>query len=279
MRRFGWGALALSGAVALALAGTLLVPTLGLPLWHHNVAFLVLLVALAAAWTPLQRRRVATLAMAGSGILATATGFAMLYTVQFAYKEWITWWHTVTSVALLLTFLAHWLHNNPRLGIFTKRLLTRERAFGLAVVAAWVAVVVLFAWTWFTDARGAFTAENYLYVASWTAWVGVAVPYGLWLAHRPPAMRARLGDPAERNRARALVDTSLFLAHWGALLTGFALLWFAETLRSGDLKYVSKWWHTATSVAFLGLVALHVGFNARPLAAHARRVDDELRRR
>ena len=275
VRRFWGWTLALALAVALALYATLPTP-IGFSIWHYNASFLAALVATGLAWRALRHRRVATLAMAASGIVATATGFAMLYTKDFPRKEWIMWWHSFTSFLLMLAFLVHWLHNNARLWDFTKRLLVRERSAGFGAAGAWIAIAGVGAWSWLTDARGIFTSANYQYLASWAVLGGVVLAYGAWLAYRLPSMRAKLAITAHRNRARALVDTSLFLSHWGALLTGFALLYFYEPLRAGPLKYVSKWWHTATSVAFLAFLALHIGFNARLLAAHARRVDEEL---
>lgn len=275
MRAFWGWTLALALAVGVAMAAT--IPTrLGFSMWHYNASFVAALVVAALAWPLLKRRRVATLGMAASGTHAVATGFAMLYTRDFPYKEWITWWHSFSSFVLVLAFLAHWYNNNERLVGFTRRILAQERAPGYAASIAWVGILGVGAWTWLTDVRDAFTSGNYQYLASWAVLGGVALAYGVWLVYRLPAMRARLARTAHRNRARALVDTSLFIAHWGAIVTGFALVWFAGPLRAGPLKYVSKWWHTATSVAFLALVALHVGFNARLLAAHARRLDDEL---
>jgi hypothetical protein len=274
MRRF-WAWIGAS-LVALALAMAATTPTpLGAALWHYNAGFAVALAGAVAAWPLLRRRRFATMTMAFSGAVATATGFAMLYTKQFPFKEWITWWHSATSFALLLGFLVHWLHNNPRLVVFARRLLTSDRVVGYPFLGAWAGIAVLGGLTWTAGGRARFTSENYLYASSWAVLVGVAVPYGLWLAFRWPRLRARLAQTRARNRARSLVDTSLFLACWLALLTGFALLYVADLLRAGDLKYVSKWWHTATSVAFVALVVLHVGFNARLLAAHARRLDGD----
>lgn len=274
MRRFGWLALAALAGALVGFGLTTLVP-LGGPLWHYNAAFVGLAAAGLAAWRLLPRRRFATLLLAYSGILATITGFVMLYSKDLPYKEHVTWWHSVTSFALLGAFLAHWWRNQPRLAGFTRRLAARLPVGGPAA-GAWTAGLAVGALTWTSAWRPRFTSENYLYLSSWAVLVGVAFTYGLWLWHRLPSRRARLADPAYRATARALVDTSLFAACWLALLTGFALLYFRDFLRSGDTKYVSKWWHTATSVAFLAFVAIHVGFNARPLAAHAKRVDGEL---
>ena len=275
MRRFWAWTVGLVALLAAAMAATL-PTTLGVALSHYNASFLAALLLAAAGWRLLQRRRVATLAMALTGVAATLTGFAMLYTKQLPNKEWMTWWHSFTSFALVLAFLVHWYHNQPRLVQFTKQLFRPRAVAGVSLAAGWVGVLAAGALTWGPGVNARFTSENYLYLSSWAVLVGVAVPYGLWLAYRLPPLRARLGERPHRNRARALVDTNLFLAHWAALLTGFALLYFADFLRGGDLKYVSKWWHTATSVAFLALVVLHVGFNARPLAAHARRVEKDL---
>lgn len=272
MRRYWGGTAVVLVALAAAMAATLRTPV-GNALWHYNAAFLATAAGGAAAWPLLRHRRFATMTMAYAGAAATATGFAMLYTKDFPHKDWVTWWHSVTSVAFLAAFLAHWLHNHPRLWDFARRLAGRERAYGALAALAWLGAAAAFAWTWLAPVRASFTRENYLYLSTWAVFVGIAFTYGLWLASRVPAMRRRLADASHRNRARALVDWSLFAANWGALLTGFALLYFADALRGGDLKYVSKWWHTATSVALLAFLALHVGFNARLLAAHARRLD------
>jgi len=263
--------------LGLAMGLTLALPTLGFPLWHYNVAFGVSLLAAALGWPLLRQRRAASYTMLLTGTVATVTGFVMLYSKDFPYKEWITWWHSVTSFLFLLAFLAHWLLNHARLKDFTTRLLTRERAVGIPAATAWVVLFGLGVWTALPDVRAQFTRDNYLYLASWAIFAGVTFTYGLWLLYRVPAMRARLQAPAHRTKARSLVDTGLWLANWGALLTGFALLYFSDFLRAGTFKYVSKWWHTATSVLFLGLVALHIGFNAKLLKAHARRIEDDLR--
>lgn len=246
----------------------------GATLLHYNAAFLVTGGIAATAWPLLRHRRFATLAMAFTGFAATVTGFVMLYTRQIGPKDWITWWHSITSFAFLVLFLVHWLHNNVRLAGFTRRLITRDRAHVVVIAVAWLAFALLAVWTWGAESgRSGFTSDSYLALASWVVLAGVALPYGAWLVHRLPTLRARLAATDARNRARGLVDTSLFIANWAALLTGFALLYFAEPLRGGDLKYVSKWWHTATSVALLSLLTLHVGFNARLVAAHARHLD------
>jgi hypothetical protein len=275
LRRFWSWAAAGALAIGLALAATVLTP-LGFAMWHYNASFVAALVAAVAAWPWLRARRVATLTMAFTGIVATVTGFVMLYSKDLPYKEWVTWWHSFTSFALALAFLVHWLNNRQRLWEFTQRLATSDRAPGAALAGAWLAVGLGAGWTWLTDVRVRFTSENYLYLAGWAVLGAVALAYGTWLLYRLPAMRARLAVTRHRNLARAAVDVSLFLAHWGAIVTGLALVWFAAPLRAGPLKYVSKWWHTATSVAFLALLVLHIGFNARLLAAHARRVDAEL---
>ncbi|HEX2022815.1 MAG TPA: hypothetical protein VHH36_08870 [Candidatus Thermoplasmatota archaeon] len=270
MRRFWLALAAILSALGLAMAAT--IPTrLGFGLVEYNVAFLLSVLAVAASWPWWRQRRFATLSMAVSGAVATATGAAMLYTKDFPYKEWITWWHSWTSFVFALAFLVHWLHNHPRLWGFAKRLFAGERRAGVPLALAWIGLGAFFVWTGLPGVREGFTRENYLHLASWAVLGGAALAYGAWLLFRLPAMRARLADVAPRNRLRALVDASLFLANWGALLTGFALLYFADFLRSGDLKYASKWWHTATSALLLALVAIHVGFNARVLAAHARR--------
>ena len=252
--------------------------SVGFPLWHYNVSLLVVGLLAFPLWPLLQRRRVVTLGMAYGGALATLTGFVMLYTKEFARKEWLTWWHSVTSFVFLGLFLVHWAHNQPRLSQFTRKV-ARGLPQGAAAGSAWTAGIVLGVFAWSPDGRGLFTRENYILVSTWTIWWGIALTWGIWLWHRRDAWRARLARPAYRNTARALVDTSLFLACWGALITGFLLLYLPAWFDASGLKYVSKWSHTATSVLLLMFVALHIGFNARLVQAHATRVDDELARR
>lgn len=278
MRRFWWGSLALTALLTLSMALTTS-SRVGFALWHYTLAFVATFLLSAALWPLLRSRRITTLLMAFSGIPAVATGFAMLYTKQFPLKEWVTWWHSVTSFALVLAFLVHWFHNHARLNEFTRRLLTRDRRAGLPAAAMWALALGVGAFTWAPGWRERFTSENYLLLASWAVLVAITFTYGLWLVFRWPRLHERLREPRFRNLSRSLVDTGLWLAHWLVIVTGFALVYFAEPLRAGPLKYVSKWWHTATSVAFLALVTLHIGFNARLLAAHARRVDAALRPR
>lgn len=250
----------------------------GTPMWHYHASLAAVILAGLLAWPLLARRRIATLLMLFTGVPATATGFVMLYTREFPFKEWITWWHCVTSFGLALAFVVHWIHNHPRLWVFARRLLQRDRAPGALLTGAWLGVALAGAITWGTGASEAFHRANYRYLASWAILVGVAGTYGAWLLFRVPRLRERLARTEPRNRARAAVDTSLFLAHWLAILTGFILLYVPTLLETNGIRYVGKWWHTATSVAFLSLVTLHVGFNARLLGAHARRVDQDLRR-
>lgn len=277
MRRFWTWTAAVALVTAVAMAATLAVPFFGVALWHANLGIAAVCVAGGLAWQALRPRRVATLTMAVTGTLATVTGFVMLLTIQFPWKEWITWWHVVTSVAFAFAFLVHWTNNHPRLLDLTRKLFDPP-APGILAGVAWAGLFALGAWTATPAVRGWFTGDNYLNVSWWTIVVGIVGAYGLWWAFRLPGLRRRLSTTATRNRARGLVDSGLFLANWAALLTGFALLYLADPLRSGPLKYVSKWWHTATSVFLLALLALHVGFNARVLVRHAKKVDDDLRR-
>lgn len=277
MRRFWSWSAALTGVLVLAMALTT-ATDIGTPMWHYHASLAAVILVGLLAWPLLKRRRIATLLMIFTGVPAVATGFVMLYTREFPFKEWITWWHCVTSFGLALAFIVHWFHNHPRLWAFARRLFERDRAPGALVAGAWLGVALAGALTWGTGASEAFHRGNYRYLASWAILVGVAGTYGAWLLYRVPRLRARLARTEPRNRARAVVDTSLFLAHWLAILTGFILLYVPTLLETNGIRYVGKWWHTATSVAFLGLVTLHVGFNARLLGAHARRVDQDLTR-
>lgn len=274
MRRF-WGFLASATAALLAGMALTLGTGLGFPLAHYDAGFALLLGGAAASWRFLARRRIATTLLAYTGLVATVTGFAMLYTRQFPYKEWLTWWHSVTSFAFLLAFLAHWFLNHARLMRFT-RSLARRLAAGAPLAGAWVAILAGLVWTASPAGRALFHAGNYIRLATWAVFLGTGFAYGLWLTFRHPALQARLARAPVRDAARGAIDTSLFLMCWGSLLTGFLLLYFNDPLVGAGFKYVSKWWHSATSVGLLALLALHIGFNARFMRAHARRLDAEL---
>lgn len=271
MRRF-WVFLALATA-ALA-AGMLLTlrTDVGATPAHYDAAFALLLGGAAASWPWFARRRLTTLLLAYSGAVATATGFAMLYTRDFPYKDWVTWWHSVTSFAFLLAFLAHWALNSARLVRFLRHLAARPT--GALLGATWAALLGGLAWAWSPAGRGRFVRDDYLYVSTWAVFLGVALAYLPWLLTRLPSWRRRAARA--RETLRGTVDASLFLACWGSLVTGFALLYFAPALAAAGLKYASKWSHTATSVALLALVAFHAGYNARALRGHAKRFDQDL---
>lgn len=274
MRRFWALTLVLLLAAVLAMAATVATP-LGTPLWHYNVSLVALALLALPALPLLKRRRVATLAMGYTGLLATVTGFVMLYTKQLPNKEWMTWWHSVTSFAFLGFFLIHWWNNQPRLANFTRRL-ANARPQGPAAATAWTAGILLGITTATPDGRALFTTHNYLLLSTWVVWITIALTWGAWLWYRREAPHARLQQPRHRATARALVDTSLFLVCWLSILTGFLLLYLKPWLLDNGFKYASKWWHSATSILLLGLLALHIGFNARLLRAHANRVDGEM---
>ncbi|HEX2021993.1 MAG TPA: hypothetical protein VHH36_04725, partial [Candidatus Thermoplasmatota archaeon] len=98
---------------------------------------------------------------------------------------------------------------------------------------------------------------------------GAGVVWGTLVATAPGA-RERLLAPPGRHRLRGAVDASLWLSMWLATLTGLVLLYATGWLRGLGGYWLMVGWHVVASAVLAGLVAWHVGFNARPLRAHAR---------
>lgn len=252
---------------------------LGRAPWHDEAAYASLALAALAGLPLLRRRRVTTLLLASSGAWSVLTGYWLVYlTPVGGAGRWMTWWHGATSAAFVLAFLAHWARNQPRLAGLTRRLAQR-RAGLAAALGAW-ALLGLLAWaSWATPLRVAFTDGYFGLVATLSLGLAAALAVygGLVLTSR--RVRPRLADPAFRNPLRGAVDAGLLGVTWLVALTGFPLAYLARTLRAADAYWLVACWHVVTGALLLALVAFHVGFNARPLRAHAgmtrRTVDGE----
>lgn len=260
----------LGGNVALA---ALLVATWGTRLgwsrWHHDLAYALLALVALASWPLLRTRRVTTLLLASLALWSTLTGIFLVYvTPAFGHGRWMRWWHGATSVGFLLAFLAHWARNQPRLAQLARRLAGRRRAL-LAVAGAWALVAAVAAASWTTPLRDAFSDRWFRDLA--TLAFGLAAAAFVYGGLLLPAWRPGLEEGDARHRTRGAVDASLLASAWLVALTGFPLLYLARPLRALDAYWPVAAWHVVTSAMLLGLVALHVRYNARPLLAHARR--------
>ena len=233
----------------------------------HDVAYVLLSAAAAAAWPLLRRRRVTTLLLASLGAWSLLTGLFLVYvTPGLGHGRWMRWWHGVTSVGFCLAFLAHWSRNHPRLVDLARRLAHR-RALLLGVLAAWALVGALAVASFRPPLRALFDDRLFLELTTLSfAAVAAAVASGAALA---TGRRARPRVDEARNPLRGAVDVGLLALTWLVALTGLPLLYFSRDLRAVDAYWLLAGWHVVTGALLAGLVALHAGFNARPLRAHA----------
>ncbi|HWH08070.1 MAG TPA: hypothetical protein VNX21_02655 [Candidatus Thermoplasmatota archaeon] len=264
-------ALLLAGNLALAAAMLATWPTrVGEARWHDDLAYATLVLAAAASVRLLRRRRVTTLLLASAGAWSALTGLWLVYATPWVgHGRWMTWWHGVTSVAFALAFLAHWARNSPRLVDLARRLAARRAALA-ATLGAWAALALLAVASWRAPLRAVFDDRYFAHVS--TLALGLAAVLALYagLVLTSRAVRPRLQDPAFRGPLRGAVDVSLLATAWLVTLTGLPLLYLARPLRAADAYWPVACWHVVTGALLLGLVAVHVGFNARPLRAHVR---------
>lgn len=234
-----------------------------------TLAYVALALAAAFAWPRLRRRRLTTLLLASAGAWSTFTGILLVYVVPALPQggRALRWWHAVTSTAMLLAFLAHWARNSTRLVGLAQKLRSSQALFAITL-AAWGALALAALSSLRPPARALFDDGTLgLLTAGALGLAGAGVLYGAAYATSPG------GGPRiarARDRIRGAVDASLLAAMWLATLTGFPLQYLARPLRAADAYWLLTGWHVLASVLLLGLVAGHVAFNRKPLAAHAR---------
>jgi hypothetical protein len=242
---------------------------IGRPRWHHDAAYLALSVVTVAAWPLLRRRKLTTLLLASLGAWCVLTGVWLVYvTPSRGDGRWMSWWHGATSVAFALAFLAHWARNNARLAQLARRAAAHPAT--LAVVAlGWAGFALAAAATWALPERALRNRFSDRYLDDVTTVAFALALAGLLLGATALRRRVRVST-LERNRARGAVDASLLAMTWLATLSGFPLLYLGRHLRALDAYWLVTAWHVVAGALLVGLVAAHVAFNARPLAAHAR---------
>lgn len=256
--------------------------SIGVGMAEYNLSFVFLTVLGVATWPLLLRRRVASLGLAVMGLAAILTGFWLLYWKDDlkagGLKDFAKFWHSVTSYAMLPFFAAHFTRNWPRFNDLSGRVGAWRVAVG-AYAGGWVGLLAFGAASWTPAWKVRFTEENYLGWVAWTWLAVVAAVYLAWLGARlAQRLRPGLREVLTRTRRRGLVDLTLLVSFLLAMATGFLLLYMKEFLHGNGFKYVSKYWHTSTSIVFVAAVALHVGANVVALRAHARRAREDLDR-
>lgn len=254
--------LGLSLAQVALLAATLRVPGLGAETWHH-IASLAAVLAVAAILHDRFRssRRFLALGVLATSVLAAGSGFYLIYWKAGLrvdeIQDWAVFWHIVWSWFVAVFAAQHtWINRRSYAHFLRRSVATRPRALlhGLGYLLLAAALV----YTWSPQGRVLFTNENYVPLTLRT-WALLGVPtYGGWLYLRWRERR----DPGWAEAAfgsrglRGLVDLLLVPAAALAVLSGFPLL-FDGPFDPRGLKYTSKYWHVATSIAFTVLFVVH----------------------
>ncbi len=247
------GALALLATAQLALlAATYPLKVLGTEPWHHVASLGAVLLGCV-----LLRRRLAARAFLAFGvlaatILATASGFYLLYWKEGirvdGYQDWGVFWHVLWSWAAAVFFFQHTWVNRVAYMHFLRQSLRRG---GPAIlhIGAYVVTAAALVVTW-GPAKPAFTNETYIPL-SFAFWLAAsAIAYLAWLFLRRRA-------PSDQRRFRGNVDVALVPLSALAVITGIPLLFFGPLLDDAGLKYASKFWHVWPSILFAVLVFAH----------------------
>lgn len=225
---------------------------LGTEWWHHIASLGVVLGLAFALRKPLQSRRFLAIGVLAYTVLATASGFFLLYWKEGirvdGYQDWGVFWHVAWSWAAAVSFWQHTWVNRVAFAHFFRR--TFQALAPAAIhLALYAAVVVAFLVTW-GPLKSGFSNENYIPL-SFAAWfVCCVAAYASWLL-------LRRKDATVQLRLRGGVDLGLVPIAGLAVLSGVPILFFDPELDGLGLKYASKFWHVWPSVVFAVLVFAH----------------------
>ena len=255
-----------------ALALTYPVKGLGTATWHHGASLLAVLLAAVLLRKPMASRRFLAIGVLAFSVLATVSGFYLLYWKEGirvdGYQDWGVFWHVAWSWAAAVFFWQHTWVNRVAYGHFLRGTM-RAAAPAALHLALYAALLLAFGVTW-GPVKGWFTVDNYipLTFATWLACLVVA--YVAWMALRR--------NRATHLPARGGVDVALVPMAALATLSGLPLLLFDPELDAAGLKYASKYWHVWPSVAFAVLVFTHSAQLWPVVRAHWRRLDTKPQR-
>ncbi|MBW3584101.1 MAG: hypothetical protein KY455_13500 [Euryarchaeota archaeon] len=259
---------------------------LGSAVWHHFASLGVVLGVALALWRPLVRsRRFLALGVLAFSVLATVSGFWLLYWKEGVridgYQDWGVFWHVLWSWAAALFFFMHTWINRVALVHFVRKSVSTIAA-AVVHAGAYVLVVVAFFITWSGRGRTWFTNENYIQLSLFAWLVAIVVPYGLWGVVQ---VRVAVTGPSSRidkvfhpRRVRRWVDLGLVPMATLAVVSGVPLIFLDAWLDQRGFKYVSKYWHVWPSVVFAALVFVHGVQAWSSVRAHWRAYGTEGRR-
>ncbi|HJQ93767.1 MAG TPA: hypothetical protein VJ874_05730, partial [Candidatus Thermoplasmatota archaeon] len=259
--------LLLAAGQSVALLATFPLKTLGTEAWHHFASLAGVLLLVAAVPGPMRTRRFLAIGVLATTVLATASGFYLLYWKEGirvdGYQDWGVFWHVAWSWGAAVFFWQHTWVNRVALGHFFRRSLA-SLAPAAAHIGLYVVAIVALVVTW-GPAKAWFTNENYVPLSFATWLLALVVAYASW-----GLLRRR--DGASQKRIRGGVDLGLVPMAALAVVTGLPLLFFDPELDGLGLKYASKFWHVWPSVLFAVLVFVHGAQTWSTVRTHWRRL-------
>lgn len=264
--RTAWS-LGLAAGQTVALVGTFFWNALGTVWWHHLVSLGLVLAATVAVRHRMTDRRFLGIGVLVTAILATVSGFYLLYWKEGirvdGYQDWGVWWHVAWSWGAAVFFWQHTWVNRVAYGHFLQRSFRALAPTALHIGLYALAVVGFI----ITGGPGKtwFTSESYIPISLWT-WIIVAGTAYLawWLLRRRPH--------AAQTRIRGRVDLALVPVAAVAVISGIPLLWFDGAMEAAGLKYASKVWHVLPSTLFAVLVFVHAAQLWSTVRMHWRRM-------
>lgn len=253
-----------SAGQAVAFAATAPLGWLGTAWWHH-VASLAVVLALAFAMPAQMRsRRFLAMGVLATSVLATASGFWLLYWKEGlrvdGFQDWGVFWHVAWSWAATVFFWQHTWVNRVALGHYFRRSLQAARP-AVAHIGLYLLAVAALAATW--AARDWFTSENYVPLSLWSWILAAVAAVASWLAFR---------RRPDQKAVRGGVDLGLVPIAALAVASGFPLLFFDPQFDAAGLKYASKVWHVWPSVVFAVLVFVHAAQAWSTVRVHWRKL-------
>lgn len=264
-------------AQAALVVGSLWVPGLGGPLWHHHATLLLSVLFVAATWRWFTGSR----AFLGLGVgvttlLAVASGFVILYAKPGLKAEslvdWAKFWHVLWSWLSIAFALGHvWINRVPLVRYWHR--MHRQVGASIAHYGILVLAAALLALTWSPSGRAWFTEAGYPPLTAYTWLVVVTPAYLGWIAlvlARVRSAATRFSTYWSSARIQAVADVGLVPAFVLANVTGFPILYFKPWVHGSGLKYVAKYWHTWPSIFMALFVFIHTVQSWPAIAAHWR---------
>lgn len=224
----------------------------GTQTWHHLASLAGAIALMGLAGKRMQNRAFLGIGILLTTILATVSGFVLLYFKEGlrvdGHQDWLVFWHLVWSWFASGFFVMHvWVNRVAFVHFFQASF--RSVRPGLVHGGAYVVSLLGLLWS-ATLGKSQFNNESYIPQSVWAWLLCTAVAYGIWLGTRRAGRQTHL-------HLRSAADLILVPVMTFVILSGFVLLYGSDVTDPNGLKYAAKAWHTLPSVLFSVVVFVH----------------------